>query len=437
MVGDYLTSNRKPLKSNRRRNRGKLFYISILIVFLYFISRMPPLLSASAQSTYTIEYGKIEKTIQATGYIAREEKVFTNMGRGDIKYFVTQGERVAKGQKLAEIYLEQLDEKSIRDLEAISLRLQNIKEKQNEQGFFKNDTERLDKEIATLIRSIQEDLKEEEYGRITSKKQEIASLLDKKSIIAGEKSFSGKNLNQLEEQKTYLENKVNSSVQTIYSNSSGFVAMGSDGFEDLLNYKLLHEINSKQLRKLEDGSLNLSRGEDKDGQAVIRIIENYKWSIITEIDKGLSDKINKGQKVQIRTIDPNKDLSAVVANIIEDEDSDIIIFDLDEFIADFYNIRKIALEIIVDQYEGAMVANSSIVKKEGIEGVYIVDVNGMPSFKPIKTKISNKEYSILHDGYFEKATKDDPGKPDQVKTINLYDEIVTKGNKVREGRRIR
>lgn len=398
---------------------------------------MVPLLNASAQSTCVIEYGKIEKSIESTGFVAREEKILTTIGEGDIKYFVSEGDKVANGQKLAEVHLEQLDEKSRRDLEAINLRLRNIKGKQDEQDFFKGDIEKLEKQMSILLKSIQQDLKEERYERIVSLSEELKELLDKKSVIAGERSFSGKNITQLEQQKSQLENKVNSSVQTIYSDSPGFVAMSSDGFEELLNYKLLHEITGKQFRFLKDSNLNLSPEEVQEKGSVIRIIKNHKWSIVTDIDKEQAREIEKGKNVRIRTEEQNRELGAVVRNIADEKDKKIIIFELDEFIADFYNVREITVEIILSQHEGAIVPNSAIAEKEGIKGVYAVDVNGIPNFKPIKVKVSNKEFSILYDGCFEQKSKDDPNDTEEIKTINLYDEIVMDAGKVKESRRIR
>jgi putative membrane fusion protein len=434
-VGDFLGNIRKPKKIKKRKNRG--LYLAILIVILYFGSRMTPLLNASAQNTCVIEYGKIENSIESVGFIAREEKILTTINNGDVKYFVSEGERVAKGQKLAEIYLEQLDERSRKDLEAINLRLQNIKGKQDGQDFFKADVEKLDKQISTLTKLIQQDLREEKYERIADYKEELKGLLDKKSIIAGEKSFSGKNVVQLEQQKSQLENKVNSSVQTIYSDSSGFVALGSDGFEELLNYKLLHEITGKQFKLLKDSNLDLSPEETQKEKLAIRIIKNHKWSVVVEIDAEQGEGIEKGKNVRIRTAGQNKELEAVVRNVTDEEDKKIVIFDLDEFIADFYNIRTMAVEIVLSQHEGAIVPNSSIIEKEGVKGVYTVDIGGVLNFKPVKTQISNKEFSILYDGSFEQESRDDPNRVEQIKTINLYDEIVINADKVKEGKRIR
>lgn len=430
--------NLKTKKSKKRkRYRIKGLYLVILIIGLYFTSRMLPLLSASAQSTYAVEYGKIEKSIESVAYVAREEKVFKIVGSEDIKYFVSEGDKIGKGEKLAEVYLEQLDDRARKDLESINLRLENIKEKENGQGFLKGDIEKIEEQISNLIESIQEDLREERYDRIINFKKELETLLDKKSIIAGEKSFSGKNTTQLEEQKSQLESKVNSSVKTIYSDSPGFVAMGSDGFEGLLNHKSLDEITAKELKLLKDSDLNSSLQDVKEGQSIIRIIESYKWSIIVEIDSDQGKEIEKGKSVKIRTTDNDKELKAIVGNVIEDGDKKIVIFNLDEYIADFYNTRVTTVEIILNQYEGAIISNSSIVERNGITGIYTVDLNGKSNFKPIKVQATNKEYSIIDNGHFKEKSKDDPNKEETIKTINLYDEVVMNANKIKEGKRIK
>lgn len=428
----------KKRKIKKRKPRLKFSYVIVLIVTLYFISRMPPFLKASAQTTYAAEHGKIEKSIEAEGYVAREEKVFTSIRNGDVKYFVSEGEKVAKGQKLAEVYLDTLDEQSKKDLEIINFRLQNIKDKQGEQTSFQGDSQKLDQQVSTLINSIQKDLKDQKYDKIASMKEELTILLDKKSIIVGEKSFSGKNEAQLERQKSQLEDKVNSAVQTIYSDSPGFVAMGSDGFEDLLNYKTLSEVKSSQLEMLEETNKKKSSKEIKEeGTPIVRIIKSYKWSIIVELDEKDTEGMEVGKSLKLRPDNSTRELSGIIRNITEDDKKSIVIFDMVEFYDNFYNLRTITIEAVQSRSEGVMVANSSIVEKDGIKGVYTVDVNGITKFMQIKIKASNQEYSIVHNGYFEVKKADDPEKTEKINTINLYDEVVLHGAKVKEGERVK
>lgn len=437
MVGDFLNQTKGKKRTQKKKRRKKIPYVIVLVILLYFISRMPSLLMASSNSTYPVQYGKIEKNLEVTGYVVREEKVFTSLGNGEVKYFVDEGKKVSKGEKLAEVYIDDSDEGSRKDLATINLRLENIKENQNTEGVFQGDIEKIKNQIQRLILSIQQDIKDERYDRIDSMRSELEDLLNKQSIIAGEKSFSGKNLSELEEQKTRLEEKVNASVQVIYSDSPGFIALGSDGLEELLNYKTITDINSDQLKMIEESKIEPSSIEAKEGAPVIRIIKNYKWSLIVSLSKEESAGMEKGNTLKIRPVGQNKELKASIRDVVEEEDKNIIVFDLDEFVDNIYNIRKLTVDIIRNKYEGTMIANSSIVEKDGIEGVYTVDVTGTVQFKPIKIKTSNLEYAIVHDGYFEKKSDKDAEKIERVTTINLYDEVVTKGSKVKEGQRIR
>ncbi len=432
-----MSQSKEKKKTRKKRPRKKIPYVIILIIALYFISRMPPLIAATSRTTYAVEYGKIEKNIEATGYVAREEKVFTSAIKGDVKYFVSEGEKVSKGEKLAEIYINDADDQSKKELDSINTRLENIKSQQGDESIFQGDISKIENQVNELILSIQDDIKAERYDRINSMREELEGLLNKQSVIVGGKSFSGKNLDQLEQQKELLEEKVNSSIQTIYSDSPGFVALGSDGLEELLNYKTINEITSTQLKMLKDTKSNVQSDNSVEGAPVIRIIENYKWSLIVELTTEQSGGIEKGDTVTIRPINQNRELKAFVRNIIEEEDKKIVIFDLDEFLDNVYNLRTLTVDIIHRKYEGAMVANSSIAEKDGIEGVYTVDVNGIANFKPIKVITSNNEYSIVYDGSFENKSKDGSGKAEKISTVNLYDEVVTKGSKVKEGQRIR
>lgn len=435
-----MSQNKNKRKAKKKRNKTKKrkgLYIIFTIIIVYFFSRTPSLLLASPQSTYAAEYGKIENNMEVKGYVVRDEKVFKSIGEGDVKYFVSEGEKVAKGEKLAEVYLDDLDEKSRKDLESINLRLENIKEKQNDTNIFQRDIEKLESQIENLIKFIQKDIKNKKYDRIKIKKEELEDLLNKQSVIVGEKSFSGKNINQLEEQKNELEYKINSSVQTIYSDSPGFIAMGSDGFEDLLNYNTLHEIDSDMLKMLENAELDIPSKNINEGSPVIRIIENYRWGLIVKLDTKEVKNIEIGDTVKIRPVNQNNELKAKVKNVIKEGNEIIILFNVNEFIDNIYNIRTLNVEIIRSRHEGVMINNSSIIEKDGVKGVYTLDISGIAEFKPIKIKASNSEYSIIHYGSFTAKSKDDPEKKENIKTVNLYDEVVMHGHKVKEGEKVK
>lgn len=424
----------KPKKRRKRLRRFIPRILVITIITLYFLSRVFPILGTTSQKTVIAQYGTVEVIVSTTGIIARDEKILANGGDGEVKYFVDEGEKVAKGQKLAELYLEKLDEKYVQELEIINLRIQSINEKQEEGSLFQRDLDKIDSEINTLFRKMQQDIKNNNYEKVEQYKAELQDLSNKKSIIIGEDSFSGKNLLQLEEQKASLEKKLKTSFQTIYSETPGFVTFGSDGLEDVINLNTIDHFTSSDIERIKKDHLNPK--EPQSNQNVLRMVNNYRWSIVFDLEEKEAEGLQAGKNIMVRKQGEDRDYTARVRRIEEDGDKRIVILDLTEALEGLYHLRTMQIDIVKNRYQGAMIPNEAIIEQEGSIGVYRTDVNGFVKFIPIKVKGSNREYSIVHDGTFEKINEETKTSK-LLNTINLYDEIVLNGKNVSEGQKIR
>ncbi|AOY77390.1 HlyD family efflux transporter periplasmic adaptor subunit [Clostridium formicaceticum] len=420
-------------KKRRRLSLSKLVKLFIATIVLgYFLSRVTPFFSQATNKTYIAEYGKIEAAVSTEGYIVRDEKVMKNLGEGKVVLYVSEGEKVARNQKLAEIYLEEIDAKTSKDLEIINLRIQNIKEQQSEQQVFSKDIEKIDGEINAILKEVQQHINEGSYERVSLLKENLSTLVEKKSVISGEKSFSGKNLDQLEKQQQSLQSKINASVEVVYSEFPGVFAIGNDGLEELLNLKNIENITEQEWQTIKN---TYKPKSDALEQNSLRIIENHRWSIVAKLKEVEIEGIGENRRVMIRLRGDSKEYRATVRKIIEvNEEEIIVILDLTDFIEDFYNKRLIAFDMIKSSFEGIMIPNSAIVEREGREGIYRLDVNGFARFIPIKVKGSNREYSIVYYGSFD-DTKD--GETKRVNTMNFYDEIVVNAQHISEGEKIR
>lgn len=82
-----------------------------------------------------------------------------------------------------------------------------------------------------------------------------------------------------------------------------------------------------------------------------------------------------------------------------------------------------------------MIPNKSIVEKDGIKGVYIKDISGIVKFRPIKILTSDEEHTIVSEGNGSSKTieLEVNGKPQQFKTVQLFDEVFVNGSKLKEG----
>ena len=417
-----------------RKNINKVIIISI--ISLYFLSRMYPLLGASSNKTTITQIGKLEVIVSGTGYIARDEIVYNNINEGEITYFVADGEKVTKGQKLAEVQMKNIDPQSLEELEIINLRIKGIQEKQNDLPVFEGDIKKLDNQINDVLRKLQEAYKHEGFSKINEYQAELKALIDKKNMIAGEKSFAGRNLTQLQEQKQAIEQRVEASIQSIYSDNPGIVAFGSDDLESLLNLRSIEQITPQDLETIKNSQRKASKATLAKPQ--LRIIRDHRWSIVIELDNQQAEGIQANKNIKLRKQGEAREFTAFVRKIIADEEKSIIILDLSEVLEGYHSLRTINVDIIKSSLEGLMLPSQTIFEEEGQAYVYRIDVNGFTKKLPVKVIGSNREYSILQEGSFQKEVmKEDKKETVRLNTINLYDEVLLKGGKGSDGQKIR
>ncbi|WP_026476415.1 HlyD family efflux transporter periplasmic adaptor subunit [Alkaliphilus transvaalensis] len=419
-------------KKKRLIKKGFGKFAIILIICLYFLSRVFPILGTNSQKTVVAEFGVIENSFSVTGYIARDEKVFAKPSQGEIKFFVSEGEKVAKGQKLAEIYSENLDEKYVQDLEIINHRIQNIESNQAEKSLFDRDLNKIDSEVNTILAKMQQDINKGDYSNISNYKKTLDELADKKNIISGSNSFGGRSLAQLEEEKKIIESKLQSSLQVIHSDYPGFIAFGQDGLEGLFNLTTIESIGVGDLETLNNSKTQQS--DQQEENTVLRIINSHRWSIVAEVDTQQIEMFSEGRRIRIRRQGEERQYSALLRKIVTDGERSVIILDINEVMEGFYQDRTVMIDIIQERYEGIMVPNTTIDELDGRKGVYRVDVNGFVRFIPVKVRGSNREYAILHEQTFEEVIDNERV---TVSTIKLYDELVSNGSKVSEGQRVK
>ncbi len=424
------------VKKKRKRKRPFNRILFIAVVSIYLLSRLYPMLGASGHKITIAQIGRLEIVVSTTGYVARDEEIYSNINDGDVTYFVADGEKVTKGQKLAEVQMKNIDPKTKEELEIINSRIKGIEGKQDEDTIFNADIQKLDNQINDITAKMQDAYKENDYSKINAYQQQLNELLEKKSIIAGEKSFAGKNLTQLQEQKKAIEERLQTSIQTIYSESPGVVAFGGDGLEDLLSRKSIENIEPQSMALIKNAMQKSNTSEEEGLQ--IRIIRDHRWSIIIELDNQQLEGIQDNKNLTIRKQGESRDYKAFVRKVIPGEDINIVILDLSEALEGYHSARAFNIDIVKERYEGLMLPNESITEVEGQAAVYRIDVNGFARYLPVKIIGSNREYSILQEGSFRKEIIKD-GNPETVSlyTINLYDEVLLNGDKGIDGQKIR
>ncbi|SHJ13319.1 putative membrane fusion protein [Geosporobacter subterraneus DSM 17957] len=420
------------MSQKKSQKKGKVVFFRYFFfgtIVLYLLIRFAPMVMSSAAETEVVRYGSIQILHPMTCYIIRNEKLVKSNQEGEIKYFAQEGERVKKGYKIAEIYKDAVDDATRKKLEVINQRIENLNE--NKETLFERDIEKLDGEIHKTISQLKEYNEKGDLLKVEELKRELTNKLDKKRIIAGDKSFAGKNLEALKQEQQQLEKKINNSISWMISPEPGIVSYQIDGYESILNSSNMATLEYEKIRKIEPQITDLRVQKVIRGQPLFKIVDNNTWYMVTWLDKGLLDQYKVGRSVEFKF--PQGQVKGQIFKIIENDNNVAILFKMDEHIDDFQKLRSVDLEAIVLNYEGLKVPKDSILEKDGKKGVLVLDINRYATFKPVKVKGYDETSAIVHSNIFYEKEGD---QQKAVDTIKLYDEIVKNPSRVKEGQMI-
>lgn len=400
----------------KNKQRKKVIISIIIILLICYLVYTIYLLVKQPTDIFTVEEGRVYLEETDIGYIIRDEQVVKGENyKNGMEQIKTEGEKAAKDESIFRYYSKNEDD-LIKKIAELDEKIQEVMSAQ------KN----LPTSDVILIEN-QIDEKVEELNNLTDVtkmsecKKEINELVTKKANIIGEKSPSGSYLKQLEEQRTALENELNSGAEYITAPRSGIVSYKVDGLEETLTPQNFSTLSKEYLE-----SLNLKTGKiiatsDESG----KIINNFECYIATISTSEEAKKAQIGDKVQIR-LSNNVEIDAKIEYLSqENEDEVLIVLEIDRQIEELTNYRKISFDLIWWSYSGLKVPNQAIIEQDGLH--YVVrNRAGYLNKILVNVKKQNDKYSIVSN-YTTDELRELGLTDSQIvnnKTLYVYDEIV-------------
>lgn len=373
------------------------------------------------------QYGNLQVIDSVDGYIIRDEKIIKANYEGEIKYFAEDGQKVENGYKVLEIQKDKVEDETRKKLEIINQRINNL---ENEK-FFKTDIDKLNKEINNIIEEIQENSKNNNVEKVIELKKQLKIKLDKKNIIAGDKSFYNKNIDMLKKEQEQLKTRIDNDIQIMKSPVSGLISYYSDGLEDIFTINNMAAIDLEKVKDVKYHPTNLRESKNAIiNQPLYKVVNNTTWYVAVEVDNKQIENYKEGRRVKIKISDSQ--VEGKIYRIIKNEDEFIVITKINQYMEEFYKIRQVKAEISVIDYEGLKIPKDSLLKKDGIVGVYVLDINRYAVFKEVSIVGYNDhdDFVIIKSNFFYKKENEEIK---TVKTVKLYDEVVRNGDRIREG----
>lgn len=404
--------NVKLKRKEKKINTKKiLIYITFILILIY-LTYAVYLLVKQPTNKVTVEKGTLYLEETDIGYVIRDEQVVKgNNYKNGMEQIKNEGEKTAKGDSIYRYYSK--NEESLKQQIAdLDIKVQEALKGQT--GISYSNVKILDNQLDEKIELLS---KTTDISKISEYQKQINDLVTKKAKLSGESSAAGSYLKQLYNQRTKLEEQLNSGAEYITAPSSGIVSYKVDGLEEILTPNNFSTLSKEVLENLNLKTGQLIATNDECG----KIINSSKCYIatITNSEEAKNAQIDK--KVQIR-LSNNEIIDAKIAYISqENEEETLIILEIDKKISELANYRKISFDLIWWYSTGLKVPNQAIVEEDGLN--YVVrNRAGYLSKILVKVTRKNDKYSIVSNYSTEELKK--LGFTETMKRISIYDELI-------------
>lgn len=371
--------------NNKKNIKKKIIYLLFFIILIYIFYSIF-LLIRTPNETVTLIEGVLTQEESEVGYVLRNEKVLIgNNYKNELTPIIAEGERAAKGQTIFR-YSGIEEEEIKKEIQDINIKIQESISKS--QKIFSTDIKNIEKQIderTIKINSLTD------LHTIREYKKEIEQLVNKKSRIIGELSPAGSYIQELNNKKEALEQKLTANSEYITAPISGIVTYRVDGLEEILSPNDFSNLTIDNLEKLELKTGKIISSSNEKG----KVIDNFHSYIVCILDSEMSKNAQIRDKVNI-TFASGKEYTYQIEYIsVEEGDKKVIVFGSDVMPEELINFRKISLNITWWSYSGLKTPNSCIIEDE--QGYNFIIKKKQDEYIKIPVKIlkRNDKYSII------------------------------------------
>jgi putative membrane fusion protein len=403
-----------------KRRKIKYSKVFLIGIFAYIIINGITVFIGNNIDTLVVSNEKIEEYITTKGLLIRDEYIINSTMTGNIEAYFKEGDKVKNLDKVAYVYNDNIDEENFKELENLEEEVIQIEEGQS--SIIKADVDKVNKEIEKNKDNIQTKLIQGKLG-ISKEVVELEEhIKDKNKLLKSD--LNSKPIINKKEEINKLNNKIEKNSDILQTNKSGIISYKFDGNESKYNIDNISELNIDDIEYTENEYIDiLNEGVIKHGQPIARIINNIKQYLAIVVEENEIMNFKENNSVIIR--DKNNQINAKVHNIYTKNDKNVVVLEISEQNIEINDTRVAEFDIIYKSIEGIKIPKSSIVKKDNVEGVYIVSETGSAKFIEIKgTSYENEEFIVID--YYKNEIEG-------VKTIDIYDEIILEPKKVKNG----
>lgn len=423
----------------------KFAAVLVAVLLMIYIGYQIYLAGHKGIVTELAMYGSVSDTVQVQGFVVRKEQVVNVNYSGVLSYRIEDGERVAQGGVIAEVYSDESDASASSRIEQLNREIRVLEELSRPTDIFSVTPDMVSTQIYLTVNDLLTESRGGNFNRMASLKEDLLLQLNRKQLIVGQESTDeyAQRIAELIRDRDDLAAASKAAVNHITADASGYFISSTDGLEDAFEFESVTDITPEQVK-------DLLEKESREGPALGKICSDFNWYMVCVIPEKDLWRFEEAESVELNI--PLTGAKSIPAQIVsqnrDPETGDTaMVFQCSYMDAGIAQVRSAEIEVCVRTYSGVLVRESALrfcdvpyterdengneVEKiaHNVKGVYVANgpqlwfvqvfsersVNG---YAICKTVLSKEESALL-------VTDN---------TIRLYDNVVVEGTNLYDGK---
>jgi putative membrane fusion protein len=424
------TEAKKPEKLEKSgKDIGKRLKIGSLLVFLFFLLYIPSLLNwlnGNNVVSDILRIGTIEDSINADSVVIRDEVLLeASAFEGEYIPEALEGEKVPASHRVATV-LNKASNSLLKELDEVNLKIVEARENSEKKAdFFSEDTAKLDVQISQKVQDMIAVTNSSSLADIARIRGEIDKLIAKKSEITGGDG-NDKIIKPLLQQKTEIQNRINSNTKQIISVFSGIISYAIDGYEQILTPKAIKGLTPELLEGIK---INAGASPDENlahaNKPFVKVIRGSEIYIATVLDQSEAGKYKEGDEIGIRINDTGMETKATVAGISKPAGGKCVMtVRTNRGVDELSSMRRINVDFIRNSDEGLKVPVKCLrkISPDWSSAEMMLIKANVAVARRVDIVCRDEEYAIIKTPQQEVK-----------KTVSLYDTYILNPENVKEG----
>lgn len=371
--------------------------------------------------TITAVTSTVYDTIEAKALVVRNEHIVDSNSSAVTAACVEDGEKVKVGGNIAMEFSSEENAKAYASLQSLHNELDYYVELESRSAGIATDVETIDKDIISDVNGYVRAAALNSMDKLSVYTDDLNDKLTRRQMIIGEEiDFSSV--------KSGLQGRINEinadsckPIGYLTTEESGIFSSYSDGFETAFDYENIENLDVSTIKSYIEMAAGAQNNEGVFGKLIIA----YEWYFCAVVDADIVKDIENGSSIDVAIKDSDKVIKCQVlsgADVPLGAEETVLVLKSSQMDSEITSMRLEDIEIRYKAYSGFKIPASAVhIDDNGSKCVYALVAN----------QVSQREGEIVY------STKDYvlfAYDPDNSNSIRFYDQIITKGKDLHDGK---